>query len=410
MMHLAKKIIRFAWQIQPRPLRRAELDFIEKYLTWSLPAKRERIKGDAVICGLLGTASGLGQGARHMLQFFQENGMAAVGSNASRLAILEDFDAGPVWAPQTQEGGIIVFHINPDILSLVWNGLGRRRMMKRRIVGMWAWELEAPPERWQRAVKLVDEIWAPSHFVASAMRKIAGDKPIHFVPYIFDVGAVRMQAVNDPLPALKGKTVVFFTYDVRSCHARKNPEGVIEAFRLAAADNPNAALVIKMNNEVAWPEARIRVERAAQGLSNVTVINNKLSDDAMQDLIARVDIVISLHRSEGFGMLMATAMAAAKPVIATGWSANLDFMSPECSVLVDYKLVPIKDDQHIYDKYGAQWADADIGHAAKALKHLLDNPDERRRMGQAARSHVEAFFSKEAWLKRLPQSFWDAVQ
>jgi len=407
---MLKKIIRFAWQSQPRFIRRLELDLIEKYFTRPLPANRTLARGDVVICGFLGMASGLGQGARHMLEFFQAEKIPALGANASRFAILEDFDAGTLWPEKAKTGGIIIFHVNPDILSLVWNALGSKRLQTRRVVGMWAWELETPPDRWTRAVKLVDEIWAPTQFVAKAMRKIAGDKPVYVVPYIFDVSAVRTKPLNDPLPALKGKTVVFFAYDVRSLHARKNPEAVVEVFRRAAGANPDAALVIKINNNDIWPEARMRVERAARGMSNVVIMEEKLSDDQMQDLIARVDVVMSLHRSEGFGMLMASAMAASKPVIATGWSANVDFMSPECSVLVDYKLIPIEDPQHVYDKYGARWADADVEQATSALKRLLENPDERHRMGSAARAHVERFFSKEGWLKSLPKSFWESLE
>ena len=404
-----KKIIRFAWKIQPRVLRRFELAFIEKVLTRPLPAKRVRTRGDVVICGFLGTASGLGQGARHMLASFQAAQIPAWGANASRFAILEDFDGGPLWPERAAAGGVVIFHVNPDVLSLLWNALGRRCLRPRRVVGMWAWELETPPERWRRAVKLVDEIWAPSRFVAAALRKISGDKPVYVIPHIFDVGAIRTEPREDPLPTLLGKTIVFFAYDVRSLHARKNPEAVIEAFRRGGAGHPEAVLVIKINNNAVWPEAGLRVQRAAKGLDNVVIMHDKLSDEAMEDLIARVDIVMSLHRSEGFGMLMASAMSAAKPVIATGWSANTDFMTPECSVLVDYTLIPIEDPQHVYDKYAARWAEPDVGQAADALKRLLEDPDARRRMGQAARAHIAAFFSKEAWFASFPASFWESL-
>jgi glycosyltransferase involved in cell wall biosynthesis len=345
-----------------------------------------------------------------MLDLFQEKKLPAQPANASRFAILEDFDAGPFWPGGAQEGGVIIFHINPDILSLVWNALGRRRLLHRRIVAVWIWELETPPKRWRRAVSLVDEIWAPSQFAAVAMRKIAVGKPVHVLPYVFDILATRTVPAKDPLPTLTGKTIVFFAYDVRSVHARKNPEAVVAAFRSAAAENPNAALVIKINNNAAWPEASTRVQKAAEGLSNVVLMHDKLSDDEMQDLFARVDIVISLHRSEGFGMLMASAMAAAKPVIATGWSGNLDFMTQDCSVLVGYKLTPVVDPQHVYDQFDAHWAEPDVKQAAEALRRLLADPEERRRMGQAARAHVEKFFSKEAWIQTVPNSFWDSIE
>jgi len=407
---MIKNAIRFLWSIQPRKMRRFELDVLELCLTQALPENRPTPRGDIVVCGFLGTASGIGQGARQMLHFFEEMNLPVWGANASRFAILEDFEGGPLWPAQASAGGIVIFHINPDIMSLVWRAIGRKHLISRYSVGVWAWELDVPPERWRRAVNLVDEIWAPSTFVAQALSKIAGGKPIHVLPHYLDVASFRSQPAHDPLPALQGKTVVFFSYDVRSLHARKNPEAVVEAFRLAAANNPQAALVIKINNNGTWPEARARVECAAEGLSNVIIMEDKLSDDGMRDLLARADIVMSLHRSEGFGLLMAEGMAASKPVIATGWSGNLDFMTPSCSVLIDYTLVPVEDPQHIYDKYGALWAEPDIAQAGAALKRLIEDPAERQRLGQAARAQAEAFFSKEAWIKLLPSSLAGALE
>lgn len=405
---MLKKIVRLLWSLQPRPLRRLELDAVELLMTRPLPKKRNFEKGDIVVCGMLGTASGIGLAARQTFEAMKARGLAVCGANASRFAVLEDFDAGPLWPEKATEGGLAIVYINPDILSLVWNALGRRRFIKRRVVGVWFWELETVPPRWRRSIPLVDEIWASSHFVANAIRKIAGDKPVHVVPQPFDVSAVRMTPHHDPLPAYAGKTIVFFTYDVRSLHARKNPEAVIDAFRRAAADNPDALLIVKINNAHTWPEAEARVRQAAEGLTNFVLLKKMFSDDEMQDLMARVDIVMSLHRSEGFGLLMASAMAAAKPVIATGWSANTDFMTPDCSVLVDYNLIPVIDPQHIYDKYDAVWAEPDTIQAAEALRRLLADPALRHQMGQAARRQVETFFSKEAWEKALPPSFWEA--
>lgn len=139
-------------------------------------------------------------------------------------------------------------------------------------------------------------------------------------------------------------------------------------------------------------------------------MTERLTDQDMKNLIARANIVMSLHRSEGFGLLMAEAMAAAKPVIATGWSGNIDFMPKECTMLIDYTLIPVVDPQHFYDRYQAQWADPDINQAANALRYLLDNPDECQRMGTAARAHIAKTLSADNIMDRLPQSFWDAIE
>lgn len=406
---MLSKLVCRALDAQPLWMKERERALTERVLRRPVDPRRPLEPGDVVVCGLMGTASGMGQGARQMLSLFQHAGLRPFAANASRLfALLEDFDAGPLWPPDAGAGGIVVAHVNPHDFHLLAAALGRR-FSSRRIVGYWAWELDVIPPQWIRAAVQVDEIWAPSQFVAAALRRALPGKPIHVAPHFIDVESTPLAPRNDPLPDFKDRTIVFFTYDVRSVHARKNPEAAIEAFRRAAADDPNAVLAIKISNSHAWPESAALIQRAISGLTNAHLMYETLSVEQMRDLMARADIVLSLHRSEGFGLLLAEAMAAAKPVIATGWSGNLDFMTPDCSVLVDVTFVPIVDPQHVYDRCEALWAEPDIDQAAKALRRLLDDSAARKRMGLAARAHVAAFFSKEKWLARLPESFWGSL-
>jgi glycosyltransferase involved in cell wall biosynthesis len=79
-------------------------------------------------------------------------------------------------------------------------------------------------------------------------------------------------------------------------------------------------------------------------------------------------------------------MALGKAVVATGWSANLDFMTPDNSDLVDYTLVPVEDSQGLYRS--GRWAEADIQDAAAKLKALIDDPVRRQRLGAQAAKDV----------------------
>ncbi len=398
--------IRALYRSQPAWLRRLEVKALARGLARPLDPARATLPGDVVVVGFLGTASGLGESARHMLRRIRAAGVTAHGANVSRFAAMEDFDAGPLWPEQAAPGGLAILHVNPDILNLVLAAIGRRRLRSRHVVGYWFWELDVLPPKWIRALRCVDEIWAPSRFIADAVAKALPGRAVHVLPLPFDAASQPMVPRRDPLPQFQGRPVVLFAYDVRSTLARKNPEAVVEAFRRATEGDANPVLVLKANNESAWPGARDHLERAIAGMPNVHVIRDVMSEDGIKDLIARADVVMSLHRAEGFGLLLAEAMAAAKPVIATDWSGSRDFMSPECSVLVPCKLVPVCDPQRIYDKYEANWAEPDIAFAAEALRRLLRDPSERQRLGAAARSHVLAFFAPENWIKTLPDVFW----
>jgi glycosyltransferase involved in cell wall biosynthesis len=404
-----KKWIRTLWRRQPAWLRRFELGVTANYLGRPIDSKRPLLQGNVVVAGFLGSGTGLGEAARQMLRAFQDTGIKALPANVSRFAVMEDFEAGSLWPEEACPGGTVLFHVNPDLLNLMIYAIGYRRLQQRKIIGCWVWELDVVPPSWIRALRYVDEVWVPSHFIANAVRKAAPDKPVHVVPYPMDIVNVPTAPSRDPLPEFTGRTIVFYMYDVRSTHARKNPEAVIKAFRRATEGDDNSVLVIKVHGDRAWPESVARLRQAAAGRANIHILQKTFLPDDMRNLMARVDIVMSLHRSEGFGFLMAEAMAAAKPVIATGWSSNLDFMTPECSILVDVKLVPITDPQNVYNRYGALWAEPDIEQAASALRRLLHDPAERRRLGHAAREHILRFSSRQNWLAFLPESFWECL-
>jgi glycosyltransferase involved in cell wall biosynthesis len=100
--------------------------------------------------------------------------------------------------------------------------------------------------------------------------------------------------------------------------------------------------------------------------------------------MAASDIVLSLHRSEGFGLVPAEAMLLGKPVIATGWSGNMDFMDATSAALVGYRLVPTEDPRQVY--HGASWAEPDQRDAVAHLRRLADDAAERRALGCRARA------------------------
>ncbi len=133
--------------------------------------------------------------------------------------------------------------------------------------------------------------------------------------------------------------------------------------------------MIKLIDHGASPIAREELERAIAGATNIRLINVMLPPADMSGLMADVDIVLSLHRSEGFGLVPAEAMQLGKPVVATGWSGNMDFMNERNSAPVSYRLVPVQDP---YDgaflSDGQLWADANVDNAADWLRRLAADP------------------------------------
>lgn len=110
-------------------------------------------------------------------------------------------------------------------------------------------------------------------------------------------------------------------------------------------------------------------------------------------LTAASDIVLSLHRSEGFGLVPAEAMLLGRPVIATGWSGNLAYMDTANAALVGFRLVPTEDARCVY--HDSLWADPDQADAVLHLRRLADDAAARRALGGKARQAAAARLGAE---------------
>ena len=131
------------------------------------------------------------------------------------------------------------------------------------------------------------------------------------------------------------------------------------------------------------------------GCANIHLITDTLSRRAMDSLMAGSDAFVSLHRSEGFGLPIAEAMAMGTPVIATGWSGNMDFMNPDVAACVEYELVELQQSYGPY-KAGQRWAEPSIDDAAEWMRRLREDQGLATTMAEAAQRSIQAGSSPEA--------------
>jgi glycosyltransferase involved in cell wall biosynthesis len=287
---------------------------------------------------------------------------------------------------------IDILSINADELPHFAAEAGERFLEARYNIGLWAWEIEEFPALMARSQRHLDEIWANSSFAATAIQTKV-DVPVY--PFPLPVSVPEVDRADRKELGLGGGFVFLFCFDFDSIFERKNPIAVIKAFELAFPHDETVSLTIKTINGAKQPEKLRLLQHAASQDPRIDLIDEYWTAERTRALMASCDAYVSLHRAEGFGLTLAETMAYGKPVIATNYSGNLDFMNNENSYLVPATRVPIGDGCGPYPG-SAVWSEPDVREAARLMQRVVTHPDEARQRGERARHEIQNHHSPEA--------------
>jgi glycosyltransferase involved in cell wall biosynthesis len=348
------------------------------------------------VSGYLAAESGMGEAARASIRSLRAAGVP-VALNYVRSTTQRELDDSHDAFTNDNPHPFNLVHLNCDNMVGFWRDRGSGYFAGRYTIGFWFWELARFRADWMSTFRYVDEVWVGSEFGRNALLPHAPVPVVRMpLPVILsDVAPLSRTEFGIPADA----TAFLFMFDVSSQFERKNPLGVLRAFREARLGS-RAVLVLKLTNPAFDDRAMDRLRAEAAGLP-VILLEGHMDRAHVNGLLAACDCYVSLHRAEGLGLTLAEAMALGKPVIGTAYSGNLDFMTGENSYLVRCTSIELG---RAYGPYpaGFEWADPDLADAARLMRLVADDPVAAAAVGARAAADIAS--------RRNPSVTGDAVR
>ena len=336
------------------------------------------------VAGYLQAELGIGEAARLLVSALEAAGIDHATIDYGRTLSRQQHAFAPRGDGRAPYD-VNVVCVNADATPRFARDVGPTFFDGRHTAGYWFWELERFPSSLHGAFAEVDEVWTATRFVASAVAA-AGVRPVYRVPLPVRVGAIdpRFDRRHFGLP---DSFVFLFAFDFLSVVERKNPFGLIEAFTRAFRPDEGPTLVIKTINGGRCLTELEHVRAAIGERTDIRLVDAYYSRAEQHALTSVSDCYVSLHRSEGLGLTMAEAMSLGKPVIATAYSGNLDFMTPANSFLVDHTTSYVPAGVPAYAA-GTPWADPDLDMAAACMRRVVEDPAEAAARARRGRQQV----------------------
>jgi glycosyltransferase involved in cell wall biosynthesis len=356
-------------------------------------------------------ANGLGQASRGYVSALFNSG-----HEVSLFPIKRPFHThartAPWWDVRGFDGApdIAIIHLNPD----AWPGLlleEQKAMLDKATfrIGLWVWEMSHIPADWMHALSGIDGIWTPSEYCADIFRQNTS-LPVAVVPHV-----VR---VDDQMPdqdeqarvraslALPGdRRIILYIFDGASYLARKNPFALIRAFRASGLGDHGWQLVLKVKNLWDIPTEGQRLVDATEGDPAISILDRSSSRQELEALLATAEIYASSHCSEGFGLTIAEAMAAGKPVVATDYGGSRDFLDEDCGYPVPASIRTLDRDHGHYTK-GGVWAEVDETALRDRLVEAAADIERGSTVkGQRARARIQEMLSAQSVAGSISRSF-----
>lgn len=353
---LARRRTRFVQQGQELALRWRKSAFAEK-----------KPGGVTLVVGPLSDTNGLGRAARYEVDKLrtESSRLQEIDVRYATPELIQNrIDASDLTPPDT-----LIVLAQPDNYKLIFPLFEPTFLARAWRIGQLVWEMQYCPDEWGFVRDLLHEFWSPSRFSAEAIA--SGLRlPYEVRPYPVIVPDVRPME-RSRFGVAETDFLGLAIMDLRACPDRKNPLAHVEAWQRAFGRDPSCKLLMKVRFGKRTHVVRRELLELIGDYSNIALVEDVFSDAEIAAFQRMGDVLLSLHRSEGFGLNIREAMEAGKPVVATNWSAPAEFLTEHALAFpIPYDLVRYKDYLNTYNNSALSWASPDVETAAVTLQRL----------------------------------------
>ena len=365
-----------------------------------VPFDRNAFPEGVNLIGCIRLKTGLGQGCRLTAKVLKDSGIPLA---LKDFALSEEYSGPTEYDSLIGEEapyGINLFFINMHEFARAFFRTGSARWDRHYNIAYWSWEAERFPEEWAPLLTQVDEVWTPSEYTAEAVRTVTS-KPV--VPIGYAVPEPVCSGADRSFFGLPENVFLYLVlFDNNSMSERKNPQAAVEAFKKAfPPGTEDAGLVLK----ITAPDRKLlrELQESLKGY-RVWFLDTLYDKEDLNALIRCCDVYVSLHRAEGFGMVLAEAMLLGVPTVATAYSSNPEFQDEESACLVKYEKVPVGRDLWPF-RSDYRWAEADADDAAGYLRKLKEDEAFRKRISENGKKKAEECFAAETIREKMLERY-----
>ncbi len=259
----------------------------------------------------------------------------------------------------------VIIHDEPLVYEELFTRFPRLRSL--RTIAYCVWENERLAAPYIPPLRLVSEIWTPSRFSLASL--LPHFPNVRLVPHVVK----RLPASQEDLAYMRrvlenviGQKRFCYLSIIDAVNPRKNLRGLLEAFALLRRDCGDAAYLVLKQYRRALDFSK---------LPGVLALADHLEPGRMAALHILCDAYVSAHHAEGWGLGLSQAMAYGKPVIATGYSGNMDYMTKENSFPVPYSMVPVSEEMvarvPLFTRQ-MRWAEVEPRVLVRSMRRLME--------------------------------------